>query len=62
MITQCRGFDNLHPLGESATQPTRPPSGTLAALLVLAGTCLPRSLVLPAHPMTTCSSASNYGF
>ncbi|MBY4595695.1 hypothetical protein [Ottowia caeni] len=62
MNTQCHGFDNVHPLGESATHPIRPPSGTLAALLVLAGTSLPRPHALPAHPMTTCSRASNYRF
>ena len=90
MNTQCHGFDDVHPLGESATHPIRPPSGTLAALLVLAGTSLPRPhpgraqpsqrlgmfgpsegaqapseprlKPLPAHPMTTCSRASNYRF
>ncbi|MBY4598848.1 hypothetical protein [Ottowia caeni] len=54
--------DDSHPLRESATHPIRPPSGTLAALLVLAGTSLPRPHALPAHPMTTCSGASNYRF
>ncbi|WP_431777535.1 hypothetical protein [Ottowia caeni] len=62
MNTEFRCSDNAHPLGESATHPIRPPSGTLAALLVLAGTSLPRPHVLPAHLMTTCSGASNYRF
>ncbi|WP_431777306.1 hypothetical protein [Ottowia caeni] len=31
-----------------------------AAALTLAGTSLPRPRVLPAHPMTTCSGASNW--
>ncbi len=60
MNTQCHCSDNVHPLGESATHPIKPPSGTLAALLVLAGTSLPRPHVLPAQPMTTCSGASNW--
>jgi hypothetical protein len=55
-------FDNLHLLGERATHPIRLPSGALAALLLLAGTSLPRRRALPAHPMTTCSGASNYHF
>ncbi|WP_431777754.1 hypothetical protein [Ottowia caeni] len=64
MDTQFRCSDHAHLFGrpaaaESATHPIRPPSGTLAALLVLAGTSLPRPHVLPAHPMTTCSGASN---
>ncbi|MBY4596251.1 hypothetical protein [Ottowia caeni] len=59
MNTQFLCSDNAHPLGESATHPIRPPSGALAALLVLAGTSLPRPRALPAHPMTTCSGASN---
>ncbi|WP_431777563.1 hypothetical protein [Ottowia caeni] len=42
MDTQFRCSDNAHLFGrpaaaESATHPIRPPSGTLAALLVLAG-------------------------
>ena len=90
MNTRFLCSDNAHPFGESATLPIRPPSGTLAALLVLAGTSLPRPhpcraqpsqrlgmfgpsegaqapseprlKPLPAHPMTTCSGASNYRF
>ncbi|MDR2154965.1 MAG: hypothetical protein LBE78_08065 [Burkholderiaceae bacterium] len=57
-----RDFDDLHRLGESATHPIRPPSGALAALLVLAGSSLLRPHALPAHPMTACSGASNCGF
>ncbi|WP_431777518.1 hypothetical protein [Ottowia caeni] len=59
MNTRFLCSDNAHPFGESATHPIRPPSGTLAALLVLAGTSLPRPHALPAHPMTTCSGAFN---
>ncbi|MDR1968930.1 MAG: hypothetical protein LBQ32_09615 [Burkholderiaceae bacterium] len=55
-------FDHLQFLGERATHPIRPSSGALAALLVLAGRSLRRPRALPAHPMTTCSGASNYGF
>ncbi|MBY4599834.1 hypothetical protein [Ottowia caeni] len=42
MNTRFLCSDNAHPFGESATHPIRPPSGTLAALLVLAGTSLRR--------------------
>jgi len=62
MDIDLSGFDNLHLLGEGATHPIRPPSGALAALLVLAGTGMRRPRVLPAHPMTACSGASNYPF
>jgi uncharacterized protein (TIGR03382 family) len=55
-------LDNLHLLGERATHPIRPPSGALAALLLLAGMSLRRRRALPTHPMTTCSGASNYRF
>jgi hypothetical protein len=55
-------FDELHLLGESATHPIRPPSGTLAALLVLSGISLRRPRALPAHPMTACSGAFNCRF
>jgi hypothetical protein len=57
------GFDSLHLLGEIATRPSRPPSGVLAALQILA---IPGGIAavcaLPTHPMTTCSGASNYRF
>jgi len=56
------GFDNPHLLGENATHPIRPPSGALAALLLLAGMSLRRRRALPAHPMAACSGASNYRF
>jgi len=55
-------FDKPYLLGESATRPIRPPSGALAALLLLAGASMRRRRVLPAHPMTVCSDASNYRF
>jgi len=43
------GFDRVHFLGESATHPIRPPSGALAALLVLADRAKrrPRALASP---------------
>jgi len=62
MNTTFPDFDDRHRMGETATRPIRPPSGTLAALLLLAGISLPRRRALPAHPMSTCSGASNYGF
>jgi len=46
------GFDERRHLGEYATRPIRPPSGALAALLLLAGMSLLRRRALPAHPMT----------
>jgi len=62
MNTRFSGFDERHHSGEVATHPIRPPSGALAALLLLAGASLPRRRALPARPMPTCSGASNYGF
>jgi len=56
------GYDHPHLLGKSATHPIRPPSGALAALLLLAGRAKRRRRALPAHPMTACSGASNYRF
>ncbi|MDR0775566.1 MAG: hypothetical protein LBE81_02885 [Azonexus sp.] len=52
-------FNKHHQMGEHATHPIRQPSGALAALLLLAGTSLPRRRALPARPMTACSGASN---
>jgi hypothetical protein len=52
----------VHLLGRSATHPIEPPWRALAALLLLAGISPPRRLVLPAHPMTAHSGASNCGF
>jgi hypothetical protein len=53
-----------HPqrLGDSATHPIEPRSGTLAALLLLAGTSPRRRRALPAHRITAHSGASNCGF
>jgi len=62
MSTAFLSFADRHYLGEDATRPIRPPTGALAALLLLAGMSLPRRRALPAHPWTTCSGASNYGF
>ncbi|MDR1994981.1 hypothetical protein [Azonexus sp.] len=51
--------DDRHCLDEHATRPSGPPSGALAALLLLADISLLRRRALPAHPMTTRLGASN---
>ncbi|MDR2155595.1 MAG: hypothetical protein LBE78_11340 [Burkholderiaceae bacterium] len=56
------GFGHLHLFGERATHPIRPPSGALAALLLVAHTSARPRRALPARPMTTCSGAFNCGF
>ncbi|MDR2156128.1 MAG: hypothetical protein LBE78_14080 [Burkholderiaceae bacterium] len=62
MNIEFRGFDDIHLFGECATHPSRPPSGALAALLLVAHTSARPRRVLPARPMTTCSGASNCRF
>jgi len=62
MVTYLLGHEVAHLMGKSATHPSEPPWGTLAALLLLAGTSQPRRCALPAHPKTAHSGASNYGF
>ena len=44
---------------DNATHPIEPTWSALAALLLLAGTSLPRRCALPAHAMTAHSGASN---
>ncbi|HRP29757.1 MAG TPA: hypothetical protein PLG77_15100 [Burkholderiaceae bacterium] len=52
--------DHAHLLGDSATHPIAPPSGTLAALRIFAmAQAIAVVRVLPAHPMTTRSDAPN---
>ncbi|MDR2156032.1 MAG: hypothetical protein LBE78_13590 [Burkholderiaceae bacterium] len=62
MNVDFRGSNHLHHLGERATHPIRPPSGALAALLLVTHTSARPRRALPAHPMTACSGAFNYGF
>ncbi|MDO5692879.1 MAG: hypothetical protein Q4G70_10420 [Pseudomonadota bacterium] len=56
------GFDHIHLLGERAMHPIAPRWTCHAALLVLAGTSLPRPRVLPGTPITARSGASNCRF
>jgi hypothetical protein len=51
-----------HHLGDSATHPIEPRCGTLAALLLLAGTSPQRRRALPAHRIAAHSGASNCRF
>lgn len=51
-----------HQTGENATRPIAPRCGTLAALLLVAGSSQPPRRALPAHPITAHSGASNCGF
>ncbi|MDR2153705.1 MAG: hypothetical protein LBE78_01565 [Burkholderiaceae bacterium] len=53
MNIDFQAFDYLHLLGNSATRPIRPPSGALAALLLVAHTSARPWSPLPARPMTT---------
>jgi hypothetical protein len=49
-----------HPSGESAAHPIAPPSGTRAALQILAmAPAMAAVCALPVHPMTTRSGALN---
>jgi hypothetical protein len=55
--------DELHHLsGESATHPIERRCGTLAALLLLAGTSPQRRRALPAHRTAAHSGVSNLRF
>jgi hypothetical protein len=51
-----------HHSGDSATHPIEPRCGTLAALLLLAGTSPQRRRALPAHRIAAHSGASNCRF
>ncbi|MDO5692860.1 MAG: hypothetical protein Q4G70_10325 [Pseudomonadota bacterium] len=62
MNADVHGFDQVHLLGERAMHPIAPRWPRHAALLVLAGTSLPRPRVLPDTPITARSGASNYRF
>ncbi|MDO5692249.1 MAG: hypothetical protein Q4G70_07190 [Pseudomonadota bacterium] len=62
MSTDFHGFDHIHLLGERAMHPIAPRWPRHAALLVLAGTSLPRPRALPGTPITARSGASNCRF
>ncbi|MDO5691108.1 MAG: hypothetical protein Q4G70_01320 [Pseudomonadota bacterium] len=62
MSTDFHSFDHIHLLGERAMHPIAPRWPCHAALLVLAGTSLPRPRVLPGTPITARSGASNCRF
>ncbi|MDO5692628.1 MAG: hypothetical protein Q4G70_09135 [Pseudomonadota bacterium] len=63
MSTDFHGFDHVHLLGERAMHPIAPRwLAAQAALLVLAGTSLPRPRALPDTPITARSGASNCRF
>ncbi|MDO5692584.1 MAG: hypothetical protein Q4G70_08900 [Pseudomonadota bacterium] len=62
MGTDFRSFDHTHLLGERAMHPITPRWACHAALLVLAGTSLPRPRALPGTPITARSGASNCRF
>ncbi|MDO5691373.1 MAG: hypothetical protein Q4G70_02690 [Pseudomonadota bacterium] len=62
MSTDFHSFDHTHLLGERAMHPIAPRWARHAALLVLAGTSLPRPLALPGTPITARSGASNCRF
>ncbi|MDO5694015.1 MAG: hypothetical protein Q4G70_16305 [Pseudomonadota bacterium] len=62
MSTDFRSFDRVHLLGERAMHPIAPRWPRHAALLVLAGTSLPRPRALPGTPIKARSSASNCRF
>jgi len=53
---------DLHRWCDSAARPIEPRCGTLAALLLLAGTSPQRRRALPAHRIAAHSAASNYHF
>ncbi|MDO5692725.1 MAG: hypothetical protein Q4G70_09635 [Pseudomonadota bacterium] len=62
MNADFHGFDHVHLLGEGAMHPITPRWPRHAALLVLAGTSLPRPRALPGTPITARSGASNCRF
>ncbi|OYY93749.1 MAG: hypothetical protein B7Y41_09760 [Hydrogenophilales bacterium 28-61-23] len=59
MYSTFRAFDDVHHLGETATQPIARFSSRLAALLLLAGPGPLRHLALPAGSKTAHSAAFN---
>ena len=62
MNTDFRTHDHARLSGDGATHPIEPRYGTLAALLLLAGTSPQRRHALPAHRIAAHSGASNCGF
>ncbi|MDO5693306.1 MAG: hypothetical protein Q4G70_12680 [Pseudomonadota bacterium] len=63
MSADFHGFDHIHLLGARAMHLIAPRwLAAQAALLVLAGTSLPRPRVLPGTPITARSGASNCRF
>ena len=62
MDASFRTHAHVYQLADSATHPSEPRYGALAALLLLAGNSPKRRLAVPAHPMTAHSGASNRGF
>jgi hypothetical protein len=62
MSTKIFAFDCAHLLGEIAMRPPAPRSTRHAALLVLAGTSLPRPRALPGTPTTALTGAFNCRF
>jgi hypothetical protein len=62
MNTDVLTHDTPHRLGERATRPIELRDGTLAALLLLAGSIPRRRPASPAHRLAAHSGASNYFF
>ena len=62
MKAHIPAHDIHHLVGESATHPSEPRCGALAALLLLAGMSPLHRRALPAHRIATRSGASNCGF
>jgi hypothetical protein len=62
MNTNFHGAGEAHPLGENATLPSARLASRPAALLLLAGTTLPRRRAWPDNSPAAHSAASNCGF
>jgi hypothetical protein len=62
MNSDIRGFDNAHPLDDSATSLPVPRSSRHAALLGLPGISPPRPRALPGTPITALARTFNYRF
>ena len=62
MNAHIPAHDIHHFMGDSATHPSEPRCGALAALLRLAGMSPQPRRALPAHPIAARSGASNCGF
>jgi len=59
MAIDYSGFDQDHPVGDSATHTIEPLTTRLGALLLLAGRSPPRRHVFPDAPPAAHSGASN---